>query len=174
MSCSYTLRFAAALAVPAACRPAHSAATHNTRVVTQSSHDHGGTNLILKVGHELLRVLGDAAANDEQVGGEEHLNVLEVAVQALAVLLPGQLVHLAGTGRSLRLGVVAVDLQVTQLGVRDQLTVVDEGGANAGAQGDDSDQAVTVTALTVGCLSQARCVSVVEAVDGAVRPAPRS
>ena len=74
--------------------------------------------------------------------------------------------HLAGTGRSLRLGVVAVDLQVAQLGVRDQHAVVDEGGADAGTQGDDSDQAVTVTALTVGCLSQARCVSVVEAVDG--------
>ena len=59
-------------------------------------------------------------------GGEEHLNVLEVAVQALAVLLPGQLVHLAGTSGRLRLGVVAVNLQVTQLGVRDQLTVVDE------------------------------------------------
>ena len=93
--------------------------------------------------------------------------MLEVAVQALAVLLPRQFVHLAGTCGSLRLGVVAVKLQVAQLGVRDQLTVVDEGGANAGAQGDDSDQAVTVTALTVGCLSQARCVSVVEAVDGA-------
>ena len=93
--------------------------------------------------------------------------MLEVAVQALAVLLPGQLVYLAGTSGSLRLGVVAVKLQMTQLGVRDQLTVVDEGGADAGAQGDDSNQAVTVTALTVGCLSQACCVSVVEAVDGA-------
>ncbi len=71
--------------------------------------------------------------------------MLEVAVQALAVLLPGQLVHLAGTGRSLRLGVVVVELQVTQLGVRDQHAVVDEGGADAGAQGDDSDQVVTVT-----------------------------
>ena len=76
--------------------------------------------------------------------------------------------HLAGTSGSLRLGVVAVKLQVAQLGVGDQLTVVDEGGADAGAQGDDSNQAVTVTALTVGCLSQAGCVSVVEAVDGAV------
>ena len=75
--------------------------------------------------------------------------------------------HLAGTSGSLRLGVVAVKLQVAQLGVRDQLTVVDEGGADAGAQGDDSDQAVTVTALTVGCFSQACCVSVVETVDGA-------
>ena len=75
--------------------------------------------------------------------------------------------HLAGASGSLRLGVVAVKLQVAQLGVGDQLTVVDEGGADAGAQGDDSDQAVTVTALTVGCLSQACCVSVVEAVDGA-------
>ena len=75
--------------------------------------------------------------------------------------------YLAGTSGSLRLGVVAVKLQMTQLGVRDQLTVVDEGGADAGAQGDDSNQAVTVTALTVGCLSQACCVSVVEAVDGA-------
>ena len=93
--------------------------------------------------------------------------MLEVAVQALAVLLPGQLVHLASTSGSLRLGVVAVKLQVAQLGVRDQLTVVDEGGANAGAQGDDSNQTVTVTALTVGCLSQTGCVSVVEAVDGA-------
>ena len=75
--------------------------------------------------------------------------------------------HLAGASRSLRLGVVAVNLQVAQLGVRDQHTVVDEGGTDTGAQGDDSNQTVTVTALTVGCLSQARCVSVVEAVDGA-------
>ena len=61
------------------------------------------------------------------------------------------------TSGSLRLSVVAVNLQVTQLGVRNQHTVVDEGGSDTGAQGDDSDQAVTVTALTVGCLSQARC-----------------
>ena len=89
--------------------------------------------MVLKVGHELLRVLRDAAANDEQVGGEEHLNMVEVAVQALAVLLPGQVVHLAGTSGSLRLGVVAIQLQVAQFGVRDQNTVIDEGGANAGA-----------------------------------------
>ena len=75
--------------------------------------------------------------------------------------------HLAGAGRSLRLCVVAVNLQVAQLGVRNQHAVVDQRGTNTGAQGDDSNQAVTVTALTVGCLSQTGCVSVVEAVDGA-------
>ena len=122
----------------------------------------GGTNLILKVGHELLRVLGDAAANDEQVGGEEHLNVLEVAVQALAVLLPGQLVHLAGTGRSLRLGVVAVDLQVAQLRVGQQCAVDDDRRADARALSGKDDDAVATLGGAVGNLCDAGCVRVVE------------
>ena len=75
--------------------------------------------------------------------------------------------HLAGASGSLRLSVVAVNLQVAQLGVRNQHAVVNQRGTDAGAQGDDSNQAVAVATLTVGCLSQTGCVSVVEAVDGA-------
>ena len=87
-------------------------------------------------------------------------------MQALAVLLPGQVLALAGPHRGAGLRIVPVDLQVAQLRVRHQLAVVDDRRADTGAQGDHHEEAGAVTALSVDRLGQARRVGVVDGVDG--------
>jgi hypothetical protein len=57
---------------------------------------------------ELVGVLGDAAADDEQVGAEQELEVAVVPLQALRPPLPRQLVALHRRVRGPRLGILAV------------------------------------------------------------------
>ena len=66
---------------------------------------------------EMVGVLADAAADDEQVGGEELLQRPVVGRQALGPLLPGETLAGLDAGRGPLLGVVAVDLEVAELGV---------------------------------------------------------
>jgi len=75
-----------------------------------------------------VRALGDSAADDEELGGEEELDVLQVAVELDPVLVPAQAVAFAGDGGGLRFGVISVDLEVAEFSVGDQLAVEDEGG----------------------------------------------
>ena len=84
-------------------------------------------------------LLRHPSADDEQVRAEEHLDVAVVALEALGPLLPAHVVDLPLAGGGARLGVVAVDLQVTELGVGHQGAVDDDGRADARAQGGDDD-----------------------------------
>ena len=98
-------------------------------------------------------------------------------------LLEGQLLPLARHGRGPGLGVVAVELQVPELGVGHQMPVHDQGGTDARAQGEHDDQSVDAPAGAVAGLGQAGAVGVVEGGDrtaqrlgeglGDVRPDPR-
>ena len=97
---------------------------------------------------ELLGVLGDPAADDEEVGPEQRLEVAVVALQ------PGS-AHSSydrssASSRALTrrpgLGVVAVDLEVAELGVGHEDPVVDDRGADAGAEGREDDQALLALA----------------------------
>src|SRR4028118_741426 len=52
-----------------------------------------------EVGEELLGLLADAAADDDQVGPEEVLDLVQILVEAPGVLLPVQVLALAGSVR---------------------------------------------------------------------------
>ena len=91
-------------------------------------------------GQELVGLLADAAADDDQVGPEQVLDPAEVDLQPLGPRLPGQALLLLDARRGALLGVVPVDLQVAELGVGDQRAVVEQGGADAGAEGRHEDQ----------------------------------
>ena len=98
---------------------------------------------------ELVGVLGHAAADDEQVGGEEELDVAVVPLQALRPLLPAELLALHRRIGGVRLGILPVlgALQVPELGVRDQDAVVDHRRADAGAErGEDVRPAASLAA----------------------------
>ena len=63
------------------------------------------------------------------------------------------------------LGVVAVQLEVAQLGVGHQLTVVEQRGADAGAEGEDEDDPLTAPGGAEAGLGQPGGVGVVEHDD---------
>ena len=63
---------------------------------------------------------------------------------------------------ALALGVVPVQFDVAELGVRDQLAVVDQGDADAGAEGDHDDQPAAAAPRAVPGLGEPGGVGVVE------------
>ena len=114
-------------------------------------------------------VLRHAAADYEEVGVEQELDVAVVALEALCPLLPVQALEgLLARGRVL-LRVGAVDLQVAQLCVGQQRAVDDDGRANARALRREHDDPVAALCRSVGDLGDARGVRVVEGDDGAAQ-----
>jgi hypothetical protein len=65
----------------------------------------------------------------------------EVSLDAVGPVLPGQLLVLLGLAGGPLLRVVAVQLQVAQLGVGDEDAVDEEGTADACAEGEQDDRA---------------------------------
>ena len=82
--------------------------------------------------------------------------------EPLGPLLPGQVVLLPDAVRRRGLGVLAVDLDVPQLGVRHQHAVVHERGADAGAQGGEHHQAGAAGRSAVPRLREPGRVGVVD------------
>ena len=70
-------------------------------------HDLG---IELELGNELVGVLTDTAANHDQVGPQQCLKPLVVALEAWDPLLVGEALPLLDAGGGPGLGVVAVDL----------------------------------------------------------------
>src|SRR4051794_13440212 len=68
-------------------------------------------------GQELAGLLAHAASDDDQLGGEQVLELAVVRRQPLRPGLPRQVLALPGARGRTRLGVVAVDLEVAELGV---------------------------------------------------------
>ena len=109
-------------------------------------------------------LLRHSPADDEQIRGEEHLDVGVVALQPLGPLLPRQVLErLLPRGRA-GLGVMAVDLQVAELGVGHERAVHDDGRADAGAQRGDDDGAAHALGGAVGDFGQTRGVGVIERI----------
>src|SRR5215216_3758954 len=121
-----------------------------------------------EMGEELLGLLANAAADDDEIGPEQEFDPVKVLVEALGVLFPAQIIALAGTIRGAVLGVLTPDLDVPELGVRHQPAADEEGGAYAGAQREHHDDAVLISASAPADLSQASRVSIVYNAHGGV------
>ena len=103
---------------------AHSAAPDDAGPVLQlGGHDLG---LDADQVHELVGVLADPAADHEQVGREQLLQRPVVDREPLRPLRVGQPLQLLDRAGGAVLGVVPVDLEVAELGVRHQHAVVDD------------------------------------------------
>jgi cyclase len=84
--------------------------------------------------HPLLRLLADPAADDDEVRGQQRLDVLQVLVDPAGPLAPAQVAELLGPlGRAL-LGVVTADLDMPELGVRHQDALREQGAADPGPE----------------------------------------
>src|SRR5262245_50714860 len=69
---------------------------------------------------ELVGELDDAAADDDQLRPDDVLQVLEIALEAVRPVLPGQVLLRARRVRYPRVGNVLLDVHMAQLGVRHQ------------------------------------------------------
>ncbi len=112
-----------------------------------------------------LRLLARPTAEDEQVGREQRLDVAQVVLHANGPFVPLEVVALAGARGGLRLGVEAVELQVTELGVGDEHAVDEQSGADPGAEGQHHhDTASTPTGAELH-LGDTRSIAVVDHVN---------
>src|SRR5450759_5373210 len=125
--------------------------------VLEGGGDDGG--LELEQREELVRLAAHAAADDEEVGGEEDLEERVVRLETLGgPLLVRQAFTVLRRRRRARLGVVAVELQVAELGVGNQHAVVQERDPDARAQGRQDDETVLAFRRPVPELGDARGV----------------
>src|SRR5260370_23909504 len=85
--------------------------------------------------HPLVRLLADAAAAHDEVRGEQGLDVVQVLVDPPGPLAPAQVVQFLGPLGRARLGVVTVDLDVPELGVRHQDALDEQRAADPRAEG---------------------------------------
>ena len=98
--------------------------------------------------------------------GENSLTtVAQVALDPLGPLLPRQLLAVAGARRGPVLGVVAVDLEVAELGVRHEHAVDEQPRTDAGAERQHEHDAAAVAAGAVAHLGEPGGVGVVDDVD---------
>ena len=95
---------------------------------------------------------------------------VEVAVDPLGPVLPRQVLTLAGARRRLRLGDVAVDLDVAELGVRHEHTVGEQARPDPRAEGEHQHHACVGPSGAEANLGEAGCVGVVDDVHVASRP----
>ena len=61
--------------------------------------------------------------------------------------------------------IVPVNFKVPKFGVRHQHTVINEGGTNAGPQGDNGDEPHLVSPLPVGGFGKTCSIGIINAVD---------
>ena len=107
-------------------------------------------------------MLDDATAEHDQVGPEERVQAGEVHVDAARPFLPAELqLVLRRDGRP-RVRDLAVDLEVSELGVRYQLAVREQRGSDPGAERDHRDDAGLVARDAEPHLGEAGRVRVVE------------
>src|SRR5581483_3127401 len=110
----------------------HQGGAHDAGVVEQRRrHDRGAD---VDVAEELVGLLRHPAADDEQVGPQQVLEVVQVLAHPLAPGLPAEVVLLARPARRQLLGVLRIHLDVAQLGVGQQHAVVEHRAADAGAE----------------------------------------
>ena len=114
---------------------------------------------------ELVRLLADPAADDDELRGQQRLDVLQVLVDVPGPVLPAQVLRRLGPLGGALLRVLAADLQVTELGVGDQHAIDEQRAADPGAERHHVDRARLVLAGAERHLRNAGCVRVVQQPD---------
>jgi cyclase len=125
----------------------------------------GGDDLRADAGqqrHPLVRLLADAAADDDQARRQQRLHVPHVLIDPSGPLGPGQVVQYLGPLRRPLLGVLAVDLQVAELGVGHQGPLGEQRAADPGAERQHQHRAADARPRAEGHLGDAGRVGVVQ------------
>jgi imidazole glycerol-phosphate synthase subunit HisF len=91
--------------------------------------------------HPFVGLPADAAAHDEQARRDYSLDVLQVLIHASRPLAPAQVVQLLGSLGGALLGVLTVQLDVPELGVRHQDALGEQRAADPGAEGQHQHRA---------------------------------
>ncbi len=115
---------------------------------------------------ELLQFGCAAAAQNEEVGGEEKLEASQIFVEAFAPAPPGEILAFAHCVGAVVLGDHPFQHQVAQLGVGQQVTVDEDCGADTGADRDEDDNPLAILAGTKAHLGQTGGVGIVEHIAG--------
>ncbi len=119
----------------------------------------------------LLPLAADTTTDDEQVGGEEPIEVLEVGVHPHRPLLPRQLLFLLHpSGAPVLDRVVAVELEVAELGVGDQGSIHEHPRPDPGSEGEHHHHALAVATRPEVDLGDGGGIGVVEHRERQTQP----
>ena len=118
---------------------------------------------------ELGGIFADSAPDDDQIRREQLLDGSVVHGESLGPLGVGEAFILLGRVGGALLRVVAVDLEVAELGVRNQHSVIDDCRPDPSSEGGDDHQAAAPLRRAVPRLGQPRRIRVVDDVYVAAR-----
>src|SRR5580704_1343024 len=114
---------------------------HDPGVVEQGrGHDAGADGGQPR--HPLLGLPADPAAQDNEVGRQQRLDVLQVLIDMFRPLGPAQVVQVLGVLGGAALRVPAADLDVPELGVRHQDALDEQRAPDPGAEGQHQHRAL--------------------------------
>ena len=117
--------------------------------------------------HEFLRLLGDAAAQDNEIRPQQRMIFIDDRIQFIRPCSPAQIaVDFRAPGGAL-FSFASPDLQVAKFGVRHQPAIDKECAADTRAQGQQQNRARDIARRTVVQFCQTRRVRV---IDGDYRP----
>ena len=140
--------------------------TYDAGLVQALGRNHGGSDMQLF--GKSLEALGTATAKDEEIWVEQELQPLQVAIEAAPPLAPAEFFALPNCIGAVVLGDTSLHLQVSQLGIRVQLAIDEDGAAQTGSYGDHHDDTITIATLTKPHLGNASRVRIVEYEAGAL------
>ena len=134
--------------------------TYDAGLVQALGRNHGGSDMQLF--GKSLEALGTATAKDEEIWVEQELQPLQVAIEAAPPLAPAEFFALPNCIGAVVLGDTSLHLQVSQLGIRVQLAIDEDGAAQTRAYGDHHDHAIAIATLSKTHLGDAGGIGIVE------------
>src|SRR5262249_8665374 len=111
---------------------------------------------------EFVGLFADPAPDDDQIGPEIGVHMLEILVHPTRPFLPAPGLPLAGTGRRAHLRILTTDFDMPQLCVGDESPIDKQGRADTRAQGDDEDPPLAALSCSKAHLGIASSIRIVE------------
>ena len=122
--------------------------------------------LAVQFGQEFLGLIGDAAAQHDEIRPQQGVHFIQYQIQLLGPRIPAQvLVHLGASGGA-QFRLAPGDLEVAEFGVRHELAVDEQGAADAGAQSQQEHGARHVARGAIAQFGEARRIGIVDGDHG--------
>src|SRR5215468_10694044 len=114
---------------------------------------------------EFVSFFADSTPDNDQIGPEVGVHMLEILVYPAGPLLPAPVSPLASVGRRAYLRILATDFDMPQLCVRDEMPINKQGRADTRAQSNDKDYSLAASSYSKMHLGIASSIRIVEHSD---------
>lgn len=138
--------------------------TDDTRIVIHFSGGDG--HIDIDVGGEQVEAIADAATDDYQVRGEDTIDIVEELIEASAETGPGHFVFFPGGIGDIMFCDQAMEMEVAEFRIGNEVAVDKKCGAQAAADGDEQDGTGAALAFSEPHFRHTGGIRIIECEDG--------